>query len=95
MNRNNFPLIALGLSVPLLALLIFGAQPMTDGSTRLPVLTLLAISEFGAFANAIAAWLGIARLCKGPFHAGRTILSVASLLLAGAFIWTLIHFWPL
>jgi len=95
MNRDNFPLIAIGLSVPLLSLLMFGSQLMADGSTRLPMLTLLAISEFGTLANAIAAWLGIARLWQGPFHAGRTVVTVASLLLAGAFTWALIHFWPL
>jgi len=95
MNRDNFPLITLGLSVPLLSLLIFGSQLMADDSTRLPLLTLLAISEFGAFANAIAAWFGVARLWQGPFRAGRTIVTVATFLLAGVFTWALIHFWPL
>jgi hypothetical protein len=74
---QQLPAIALGLSVPLLGLLMFGAQPMPDGSTRLPVLTLLAISEFGAIANAIAAWLGVSRFLEGTFHSGRAILTLA------------------
>jgi len=95
MNRNNFPLIALGLSVPLLALLLFGAQPVADGSSRLPVLTLLAISEFGAIANAIATWFGVAPLLQRQFQARRTAIAAASLLLTSVFTWHLILFWPL
>ncbi len=95
MNRNNFPLIALGLSVPLLALLLYGAQPVADGSNRLPMLTLLAISEFGAIVNAVATWLGVAPLLQGQFHARRAAIAAASLLLAGVFSWHLILLWPL
>jgi len=94
MNRNNYPFIALALSVPLLALLLFGAQPTPDGSTQLPLLTLLAVSEFGAIANAIAAWLSIAALTKGRFAPRRAATAVATFMLAAVFAWYLIRFWP-
>ena len=95
MNRQNYPFIALALSVPLLALLFFGAESGPDGSTRLPLLTLLAVSEFGAIANAIAAWLSIAALIKGQFEPRRAAAAVAAFMFAGLFTWYLIRFWPL
>ena len=94
MNRNNYPFIALALSAPLLALLFFGAQMGPDGSTRLPLLTLLAVSEFGAIANAVAASLSVAALISGQFEPRRAAAAVASLVFAAIFIWYLIRFWP-
>ncbi|MGB5735906.1 MAG: hypothetical protein WBM40_15830 [Thiohalocapsa sp.] len=94
MNRNNYPLIALALSVPLLAALVFGAQPGPDGTVRLPLLTLLAISEFGTIANAVAAGLAIAPLLQGRFEPVRIATAIAALGFAAAFIWYLVRFWP-
>jgi hypothetical protein len=95
MNRNNYPAIALAVSAPLLALLVFGAQAVSDGSTRLPLLTLLAISEFGAIANAVAVWLSIAALIRGQFEPRRAVTGIAAFVFAAVFTWYLIRFWPL
>ena len=95
MNRQNYPFIALALSLPLLALLLFGAQAGPDGSTRLPLLTLLAVSEFGAIANAIAASLSVATLLKGQFEPRRAAAAIAAIIVAAVFTWYLIRFWPL
>ncbi|MGB5832998.1 MAG: hypothetical protein WBG92_13540 [Thiohalocapsa sp.] len=94
MNRSNFPLIALALSVPLLMFLVYGAQRAPDGSMVLPLLTLLAISEFGAIANAIAAWLRIGPMLQGQFDARGAVIGAASMLFTAAFTWYLVSLWP-
>jgi hypothetical protein len=95
MNRNNFPFIALFLSVPLLAALVLGAQPDADGGLRFPLLTLLAISEFGLLLNLGAAWFGIRRLFQGERDAPGVMISIGSLLFAAAFGIQLVRLWPL
>lgn len=94
MNKRNYPFIALGLSVPLLALLLFGGQTAPDGSTRLPWLTLLAVSEFGAIANIVAAWLTVPALTPREFDRRRAAAAAAAIVFAGIFIWSLVRFWP-
>ena len=95
MNRNNFPFVALCLSVPLLAALVLGAQPAADGGLRFPLLTLLAISEFGLLINLGAAWLIIARLIGGERQTTTILVSLGSLLFAAGFASQLIRLWPL
>jgi hypothetical protein len=94
-NRDNFPFIALALSVPLLAALVVGAQPTADGGIRFPLLTLLAISEFGLLINLGAAWLVIGRLIGGERETTTVMISIGSLLFAVAFAIQLIRLWPL
>ncbi|KAA6187739.1 hypothetical protein F2Q65_00395 [Thiohalocapsa marina] len=104
MNRNNFPLIAVGLSLPLLAALIFGGQSADSpadlsgdgtGGTLLPLLTLLAIAEFGLLLNLAALWVGARRLLGGERGARLIKAGAANLVCAVAFGVQLMRFWPL
>jgi hypothetical protein len=99
MNRHNFPPIALGLSVVLAAALLFGGRVTTaaDGtqSTALPLLTLLAISEFGLVMDLIAAALGIQHLRDGGWNPRHGVVTAGCLLFALLFLSQLIRWWPL
>ena len=92
MNRQNFPTIAILVSVPLLLALVFGgAGP--DG-TRLPLLTLLLICEVGAVVNIIALYLGLPLLRERPLPWRKLLRLAVNLLLAVHFTLSLVAFWP-
>ena len=94
MNRRNFPLIALALGVALSLALLFGAQAGADGNPRLPLLTLLLISEFGAISSAIATVLAAQQLLQA--QTGRAAAIAAGCAsFTGFFLWQLFRFWPL
>jgi hypothetical protein len=99
MNRHNFPFIALALSVPLALALLAGGQLTTgaDGerSTGLPLLTLLAIGEFGLLVNLIAAGLSVQRLIDGGWDRGRAAVAAGCAIFSLAFLSQLIRWWPL
>jgi hypothetical protein len=93
MNRQNFPTIALLMSLPLLGLIAFGGVG-ADGAPRLPLLTLLLVAELGAIINLIAAYLGLPALRERPLPRARLLRLGASLLLALGFALLLLAFWP-
>ncbi len=93
MNRQNFPTIALLVSVALLALVTFGG-PNPDGSLRLPLLMVLLACELGAIINAIAVYVGLPALRQRPLPWRALLRLVANLLLVAVFAWHLFAFWP-
>jgi hypothetical protein len=99
MNRHNFPFIALALSVPLAIALVIGARPAagdTAGTTTgLPLLTLLAISEFGLIVNLIAAGLGVHRLATLGWDPLRASITGGCVIFSLFFLSQLIRWWPL
>jgi hypothetical protein len=95
MTREQFPTIALLISVALLAALVFGGKPGPDGGEVIPLLALLAISELGAILNLIAAYIGVTLLRTPPRSARTALRLAANLLLAAAFALQLIRLWPL
>lgn len=95
LNRHTFPPIALALAVPLLLALFFGAQTAPDGGTRLPLLTLLLISEFGSISSAAGTWLALQRLLRGEAGGAYMALAAACAVATGLFVWQLVRFWPL
>ena len=97
MNIHNkpFSLIAFILGLILLVLLIKSAPEVSGGEPKLPLLTMLIISEFGFIVNAIGAVTAI----RSIFNSG-----VNQYLLAGAiccsalsvkFMMIGISYWPL
>jgi hypothetical protein len=93
MNRQNFPVIALLVSVALLALLTFGG-PGPDGGPRLPLLTLLLACELGAIINAIAVYAGLPAVRERPLPWRALMRLIANLLLVAAFSLSLLSLWP-
>jgi hypothetical protein len=94
MNRHNFPVIAVLISVPLLLLLIYAA-PGPDGASAAPLLALLLAAEFGAIANLIAAYLGLPALRERPLPWRRLLRLVGNLFLALTFVLALLRLWPI
>lgn len=77
MKKYHFPYIAVVLGIFFLILVLAGSKEGADGSTTLPLLTLLVVSEFAFIANAIAVYLGITHIRAGgstPFYLVTTIL---------------------
>ena len=99
MNRHNFPFIALALSVPLAIALVFGGRPAagdtTGTTTGLPLLTLLAISEFGLIVNLIAAGLGVHRLATLGWDPLRATIIGGCVIFSLFFLSQLVRWWPL
>lgn len=92
-NRQNFPTIALLVSVALLALVTFGG-PSPDGSIRLPLLMVLLACELGAIINVIAVYVGLPALRQRPPPWRALLRLTANLLLVAAFALHLFAFWP-
>ena len=94
MNRQNFPTIAILVSVMLLAVVNFGG-PAPDGSPRLPLLMLMLVCELGAIINAIAVYVGLPTLQERPLRWRPLLRFMANLLLVAVFALNLYALWPL
>ena len=94
MKKENFPFIATVLGLLLLILVLKGSEMRDDGSNLIPLLTLLVVSEFAFFVNAIGAYIGIKHtLAVGikPVYGAVTLICI---LLAILFAWLGISLWP-
>jgi hypothetical protein len=95
MKKESFPFVASGLGLFLMLLLIKGSETGKDGSTLIPLLTLLVVCEFAFFVNAIGAYIGIKHTLTTklkPLYAAVTLLCA---LLAIFFAWMGILLWPI
>jgi hypothetical protein len=98
MKRQQFPIIALILAVPLLGALWIGGQPPTGGSaaaTLLPLLTLLLISELGLIVNLAGVILGVQHGRQQGWSTRHALVILACALAALAFLLHLIRWWPM
>lgn len=98
MKRHQFPALALTLSVPLLGVLWVAGRPATDGSDAapmVPLLALLAISEFGMILNIVGAVLGVQHGRHQGWTGRHALVTLGCSLAALAFLLQLIHWWPL
>jgi hypothetical protein len=97
MTRQQFPLIALTLAVPLLGVLWLGGRGAgTDGTApALPLLALLAISELGLIANAAGAVLGVLAGRRQGWTGRHLLITLGCGFAAVAFLLQLIRWWPL
>ena len=95
MQNTHFSFIATALGLILLALLMKTAPETIDGPPKLPLLTMLIVSEFGFFVTAIGAFTAIkTQLAKG--HNKYLLTStICCILLSIKFLLTGISYWPL
>ena len=95
MLKAPFSYIALALGLPLLILLLLSAPENTGDNTKLPLLTMLIISEFGAIVTAIGAITGVMRIQKTSANYSLLAVSIACALLSIKFLLIGIAYWPL
>ena len=95
MKTRDFPYIALALGAFLLLVVLKGSQIASDGLTSLPLLTLLVVSEFSFFVNAIGAYIGFTQLRKTGFQPLYSLVTLLCLALSLYFMWLGIKLWPL
>ena len=95
MKTRDFPYIALALGAFLLLVVLRGSQTASDGLTSLPLLTLLVVSEFSFFVNAIGAYIGFNEVRKTGFQPLYSLVTLLCLALSLYFMWLGIQLWPL
>jgi hypothetical protein len=95
MKTPDFPYIALALGAFLLLVVFRGSQIASDGLTSLPLLTLLVVSEFSFFVNAIGAYIGFTQIRKIGFQPLYALITLLCLALSLYFMWLGIKLWPL
>jgi len=94
MTKLSYPWLALGLGLLLVFGLLQSGALATDGAPALPLLTLLLISEFGFFATAIGAFIGIRQLRAGRAATALLPVTLGCAALAAAFLYLGIRLWP-
>ncbi|MBL4622706.1 MAG: hypothetical protein JKY89_09945 [Immundisolibacteraceae bacterium] len=95
MKFNNFAFIASGLGITLMLIALRGSQPLEDGSTTLPLLTLLIICEFAGIVTAIGAYSGVSRMRDQGMSVVLVTLTGLCGVLAVSFLLLGLKFWPL
>lgn len=94
MGKLPFSWLALGLGL-LVALGLAGSGALGPATGyRLPVLTLLIVSEFGFFLTAIGAGVGVNRLLAGGLRGSLLLAVVGCAVLAAGFLWLGLQLWP-
>ena len=99
MKTINFPYLSLALGLLLLMLITRGSETGTDGTTTLPLLTLLIINECAFFLSAAGSFIGIRYLSSIDFKLSLkplySITTVLCILLTIQFTLLGIKLWPL
>lgn len=95
MKTINFPYIALALSSFLLLLVMKGSELSDDGTTLMPLLTLLVVSEFSFFVTAIGVYIGSQNIRMQGIQSVYTLATVLCLVLSIRFMFLGIELWPL
>lgn len=94
MKKEKFPFIAFAMGLFFMLLVIKGSEVRDNGVTLIPLLTLLVVSEFAFFVNAIGAYIGIKHTLATGIKPLYTIVTTACILLAIFFSWMGITLWP-
>lgn len=95
MGKQNFPYVALFLGMMFMLAVTFGGQiNEATNNTRLPLLTLLVISEFAFFLTAIAAFISIKQMYVVGFNVKMAVVSILCVISAITFLIKGISFWP-
>ncbi len=94
MTKENFPYIAAVLGLVLTIVVFKGSELRDDGSTLLPLLTLLLVSEFGAIVTAIASYLGGKHYFSTREISGYTAVTILCAVLCVQFVMRGFALWP-
>jgi len=94
MSKQQFPWIALGAGLIICLVLIWSVPQDGAGTTKLPLLGLLLMTEFGFAVTAIGAWLGGRRILGGPFRLSLVLVTIGCIALAVALLVIGITLWP-
>jgi len=99
MKTINFPYLSLALGLFLLVVITRGSETGSDGTTALPLLTLLIINECAFFLSAAGSFIGIRYLRSISFKVSLkplyTMTTVLCVLLTIQFTLLGIKLWPL
>lgn len=95
MKTIHFPYIATSLGLILMLVIIKGRVLGADGETIMPLLTLLVVSEFCFFVNAIGFYIGVKHLKTIGLQPLYTVTTILCAILALRFLYTGIELWPL
>ena len=95
MKTVNFPYIASILGIVIMLLVMKGSQPGADGSTAIPLLTLLVMSEFAFFVTAFGVFIGVKHLRVTGMQPLYAAVTVFCALLSMRFAWLGFELWPL
>lgn len=95
MKTTKFPYIACALGIVVMFLIMKGSQPGADGSTAIPLLTLLVMSEFAFFVTAFGVFIGVKHLRATGIQPLYAAVTVFCALLSMRFAWLGFELWPL
>ena len=95
MSKYSFPYVALVMGIFFMLVVTIGGKLGESGFTKLPILTLLVVSEFSFFLCVIGAYLGLRRIIDLGFNMMHALVGVSCLMLAIRFLMLGIGFWPL
>lgn len=94
MKTFDFTYIAFTLGLLLMLVIVAGSTAGDDGSTIMPLLTLLFISEFSFVVTAIGSFTGFKNIQSNGFKPVTTTITILCILLSGLFITAGISLWP-
>ena len=95
MKIGAFPYIAAGVGVLFMLLVIKGSETGDAGTTQIPLLTLLIVSEFAFFVTGFGAFIGFKHLRTTGIRPVYLVVCIICILLAVSFMWLGIKLWPL
>ena len=94
MSSEKFPYIALALGVVFYIALTLGGQTHADGSTHLPLLTLLLVSEFGFISHLASLNVIVKKCLRVGINMESIVLASCSVIFVGYFLTSGLEFWP-
>lgn len=94
MTKDNFPYIAVVLGLILTAIVFKGSELRDDGTTLIPLLTLLLVAEFGAIVTAIGSYLGARHLFATRQITSHTAVTILCAVMCVHFILQGFRLWP-
>ncbi len=95
MKKITFPYIAFGLGIFLTLVVWQGSAIGADGSTRIPLLTLLVVCEFAFFVTAAGTYIGIRHFKAVQIKPVYAIVTGVCCLMAVRFMILGVELWPL
>ncbi len=95
MSKYSFPYVALAMGIFFMLVVTIGGQLGEGGSTKLPLLTLLVVSEFAFFLCLIGAYLSLRRIIDLGFTSIHAVVGASCVILAVRFLMLGLAFWPL